>query len=608
LLSWCRLRSAFVVRPMKRQRGSQNGDDGPFQASQPLRPDALHYASDLMVGFKYMKPEDTVANETLDDDAIEQLRMVHDSCSEKVELHEACREQSITPSEKMRSNITASTRKQLQDVANKHKKQGAEYISAWNTGEGLVQVTNSLGKDIDKEVIRLMRGGKPHSVSLFREDGCLGVKATKDIRKDMPILVDCGTLTEVQMFENMHNQDSMAHIVSTSVPSTLMQELGYSGPELMIETTQFANETRFLNDNFWAYSPYEMDANAGFFLIFDCVTAQPHIVLFALENIRKNHEIVISWGNEMWATICTKHVTAQAETSQWWALWSDTLLRTCRANGISVPPMKQETPLTTQLFFDANRRNHHGIYEYVMNGMVRQPSLGGALPLLQRLRTVDKGKRGELMRVVPVHQAMKRSNCKFINCVDASFLDKSIQSELKRCHKKKQERLYPDLVRLMEGAAPKVRVVEILDRSNPARFYTPPQITTFGVVAATKFRKGEYILCYWGRLRVAEDYANDSKGAESEWFPFLSCVLLAATNSARRYTFTIDNDQIPGYTGPQLVVENMTTGNEARFVNDKWQHPSGEANVEAVISWDDDKKVPVVGFTAIATIEEVRFI
>ena len=121
------------------------------------------------------------------------------------------------------------------------------------------------------------------------------------------------------------------------------------------------------------------------------------------------------------------------------------------------------------------------------------------------------------MRIVPVHQAMKRSNCKFIDYVDPSFLDKSIQAQLKSCHKKKQDRLYPDLVRLMEGGAPKVRVVEILDRSNPARFYTPPHITTFGVVAATKFRKGEYILCYWGRLRVAEDYAEESVGAESEW-------------------------------------------------------------------------------------------
>jgi hypothetical protein len=499
---------------MKRQRVSQFGDDGARHSLQPHRPDSLHYASDLMVGFKYM----TGVTPDLDEDGLAQLRLVHDSCSERVELHDACREQSISPSDKMRSNVSATTKKQLQDVANKYKKLGAEYVSAWNTGSGETQIAQSLGKDIDKEVIRLIRGGKPHSVSLFREDGCLGVKATKDIRKDMPILVDCGTLTEVQMFENMHNQDSMAHIVSTSVPGALMEQLGYQGPELMIETTQFANETRFLNDNFWAYSPYEMEANAGFFLIFDCLTAQPHIVLFALENIRKNNEIVISWGNDMWATICTKHVTAQAETSQWWALWSDALLRTCRANNIAVPPMKREAPLTTQLFFDANRRNHHGIYEYVMSGMVRQPSLGGALPLLQRLRTVDKGKRPELMRIVPVHQAMKRSNCKFIDYVDPSFLTKDIQAQLKSCHKKKQDRLYPDLVRLMEGGAPKVRVVEILDRSNPARFYTPPHITTFGVVAATKFRKGEYILCYWGRLRVAEDYANDSVGAESEWF------------------------------------------------------------------------------------------
>jgi hypothetical protein len=50
----------------------------------------------------------------------------------------------------------------------------------------------------------------------------------------------------------------------------------------------------------------------------------------------------------------------------------------------------------------------------------------------------------------------------------------------------------------------------------------------------------------------------------------------------------------------------MTTGNEARFVNDKWQHLNGEANVEGVITWDDEKKVPVVGFTALCTIEEVH--
>jgi hypothetical protein len=501
---------------MKRQRASK-GEGGSHIAT-----DALHYACDLMVGFKYMKPGTVVPD--LDEETSSEMQVVHESCSERVELNDACREQSITPSDKMRSNVSASTKKLLQDVANKHKKQGAEFVSAWQTGSGDTSVAYTLGKDIDKEIVRLMRGGKPHAVSLFREDGCLGVKAAKDIRKDMPVLVDCGTLTEVQMFENMHNQDSMAHVVSTSVPSPLMQELGYTGPELMIETTQFANETRFLNDNFWSYSPYEVEANAGFFLIFDCVTAQPHIVLFALENIKKNHELVISWGTEMWATICTKHVTAQAETSQWWALWSDSLLRTCKANGIHVPPMDREPPLTTQLYFDANRRNHHGIYEYVMSSMVRQPSTGGALPLLQRLRSVDnKSSKHDLMRVVPVHQAMKRSGCKFSEFVDVSFLDKSIQKQLQECNATSKRRLFPDLVRLMEGGAPRVRVVEILDRCNPARFYTPPHITAFGVVASTKIRKGEYIMCYWGRLRVAEEYLEKCGGNDAhEWCDLLS--------------------------------------------------------------------------------------
>jgi hypothetical protein len=83
-------------------------------------------------------------------------------------------------------------------------------------------------------------------------------------------------------------------------------------------------------------------------------------------------------------------------------------------------------------------------------------------------------------------------------------------------------------------------------------------------------------------------------------------LLSPVAHTSCRYTFTIDSDQIPGYTGPPLVIENLTTGNEARFVNDKWQHPSGEANVVATVVWDDDKKVPVVGFEAMCSIEEVR--
>jgi hypothetical protein len=113
---------------MKRQRGSHLGDDAAPQAAQSLRADALHYASDLMVGFKYMKPDAVTPD--LDDDALALLRLVHDSCSEKVELHDACREQSITPSDKMRSNVSASTKKQLEEVGRRFKKQGAEYVSS----------------------------------------------------------------------------------------------------------------------------------------------------------------------------------------------------------------------------------------------------------------------------------------------------------------------------------------------------------------------------------------------------------------------------------------------------------------------------------------------
>ena len=72
---------------MKRQRGlkgvgSYHGDDG-----APQRGDALHYACDLMVGFKYMKPDFPMPE--LDEDSTAQLRSVHDSCSEKVELQDA---------------------------------------------------------------------------------------------------------------------------------------------------------------------------------------------------------------------------------------------------------------------------------------------------------------------------------------------------------------------------------------------------------------------------------------------------------------------------------------------------------------------------------------
>lgn len=149
-------------------------------------------------------------------------------------------------------------------------------------------------------------------------------------------LTGAGILRETEEFESEMSEDSLMHVYSTGIQSSLMAELGYNGPDLLVETTQQANETRFVQDASWSYAPYDVSPNAGYFLIFDLETSRPYIMLFALENIRKNEEILVAWGNESWDGLCRKYLSAQAETSQWWAEWAKRLRNTCRHHGIKV--------------------------------------------------------------------------------------------------------------------------------------------------------------------------------------------------------------------------------------------------------------------------------
>lgn len=90
----------------------------------------------------------------------------------------------------------------------------------------------------------------------------------------------------------------------------------------------------------------------------------------------------------------------------------------------------------------------------------------------------------------------------------------------------------------------------MVDRANPCRFYNVPHKHVFGCIAATNLHKGECVVMYYGKLREAEECANEDP--VKQW-----------------YSFSIGRDDLPkSYLGPELIIENLTCGNEARFIND----------------------------------------
>ena len=125
--------------------------------------------------------------------------------------------------------------------------------------------------------------------------------------------------------------------------------------------------------------------------------------------------------------------------------------------------------------------------------------------------------------------------------------------------------------------------MDLLHR-HPARVFTVPNETAYGVLAARKFEANEPILPYSGKLLPNHEPPEDS------------C-----------YVYLLPHDDLPGYSmrAPPLCIDPLKQENEARFINDQWAPPGMEhacANVRAEVVWDVDESIPHLIIMASRTI------
>jgi hypothetical protein len=134
--------------------------------------------------------------------------------------------------------------------------------------------------------------------------------------------------------------------------------------------------------------------------------------------------------------------------------------------------------------------------------------------------------------------------------------------------------------KIMNGYVPKAKIVEVISIGHPVRWYAPPNDRVFALAARERIKKGEPIGLYIGRLteEVKDEGEFDS------------------------YAFAVTVE------GVKMVMENLHSGNECRFINDKFSREAGDASVnsQAYMTWItiENNWIPTILFKAIRTIQK----
>jgi hypothetical protein len=109
------------------------------------------------------------------------------------------------------------------------------------------------------------------------------------------------------------------------------------------------------------------------------------------------------------------------------------------------------------------------------------------------------------------------------------------------------------------------------------------------IVAESNIKSGDCIVAYMGNLwskKEFDDYIGNINDMRHLW------------------AYDIPKVFLPGYKGPELIVEAIDTGNEARFLKDHRASNNSQANVESTIIYDDDTKLPYVIFCSLRNIKK----
>eukprot|EP00854_Cymbomonas_tetramitiformis_P003205 gene3205-4051_t len=215
--------------------------------------------------------------------------------------------------------------------------------------------------------------------------------ATQDLPIDTVIGADTGILRTENEFQARQSGATslMQQLYCIDIPESLLRGFQYKGPNLVMDCTEFGNELLHANDAFWACQDYAVPPNIGSFVVLDPPNEMLYTVYYTLKDVAKGEQLLISYGEETWESICNIMLTTQAENSMWYdryeALLEGAMVSSFADEGLRPEQaaaraaeqigtdLKEDSARLRQLtiYMDCDNRGQTGICDYVFEGQRR---------------------------------------------------------------------------------------------------------------------------------------------------------------------------------------------------------------------------------------------
>lgn len=428
------------------------------------------------------------------------------------------------------------------------------------------------------------------------------LKATENIKEGECIGIYTGVLQTASSFlsrENIH----MESVWAFDIPCDVLPD--YPGEALVIQAVDGGNISRFIQDSIW--HDYQGNNIKAVPIYYKAYKPGVFVAFIAEHDIYIGEEILMDWGTTCRELIQLQQLDGQCSLS----FYNHFYIRMLQKNVDTYVPIEnlsvkdfKPVPLEIDIlkydmfqgrYVENKLVNNAAILEHMNRRLIQSKKgldydsdgfedgpprkIPKKLPdLLPNDGTVDvdtewafEYRKCRILRKPRID--LTQSTIEKLNAVKHKLLLRSI---LQKFFPKGSS--IPQ--KIINGYVPKAKVVEVISIGHPVRWYAPPNDRSFALAASEYIKKDEPIGLYIGRLteEVKDEGEFDS------------------------YAFAVTVE------GVKMVMENLRSGNECRFINDKFRREAGDASVNsrAFMTWItiENNWIPAILFKATRVIHK----
>ena len=474
---------------------------------------------------------------------------------------------------------------------------GEKWMTVWTDEEGKWQFDLSSEKPFYHKRMDFVLAGTAVDLVELRRSGQhqFTLVANTTIEDFVPVGRDTGALWFKDRFEQMADEelDTMIGLFATDIPKELFKKFKVKVPDLVQESTKHGNMFRFLQDGSWHNADKAIKPNLGSFTVITKDAPYVQVVYFSLGRVRKGEELIVNFGDKTWDALLNLQLAGHARVVRAYHRRALALQALVNEHNVWVPDlqpmpdsMRKELIAYDPLFEQMTTTTDAG--EVVPFGPGAPPDKGDMM-----LKAIAKGTpppdMAESASFMEVPDAFARCGVVERQTNDTTGVPLLIKSAFQLCSATSDDARHwnhaaygAKLRRFADGTADKyITIVEDKCQLSPINLFTPPSSTPYAAVAAKDIRRGHPFAQYAGKLVVGEDQLSPE-----------NCYLfeLSAEQMRDRGYFCSDPSRM-------LFVDPEETGNEARFINDKWTPrglPQRKPNCFVRLIFDNVTKQPML--------------